>query len=886
MCRLNPGKGLSMKKIGRHRTYLFLVMALVAISSPVVGATVVVGSSEGGGTFTFEPGVPYELALSRAERIWEIHYRVSFTVRRGEPVHGEVDIICNVKKVSGPLVIDFAGERVVSVSDGSVDLPYSFRDEHIIIDTEHLKTGRNFFNIAFISHEGPLHREERYLYTLFVPDRARFVFPCFDQPNLKARFTLSLDIPLGWKAVSNTSVSDERIAGGRRIVTFNETPPLSTYFVSFAAGEFSVERGSREGRSMHLYHLERDTTKVNRNVEEIFDLHAEALSWMEAYTGIEYPFGKFDIVVIPSFTYSGMEHPGAILYRSERLFLEESATEKDRLRRASVISHETAHMWFGDLVTMSWFDDVWLKEAFAQFMADRIIRPAFPDVDHQLLFVTSHYDPLYDIERTAGTHPIRQELDNLNEAGSLYGDIIYHKPPVMLNQLEVLMGEDALREGLRTYCTRYRFGNARWEDLITILDQMTEEDLEAWSHVWVMEAGRPVVSLHVDTAGDGTVEEMVLTQEDPQGRGRHWPQTFDLALCDGEREDVARIFMKSPRTVVPEARGKRYSFILSDASGEGLGCFRIDEGSISTLRESFPLCTDPLRRAVLVRTFRDNLLCGNITDPLLYMKYLMWSLEREGIEINVQTILNYIVEAFWSFIPERMREEYAGRIERMLLEKISSSTATSLKAACFRAFQSVVLTEGGVEILKNVWSGSREIAGLKFSERDYSGMALELATRSLPDWRDILDRQEERIENEEVKLRFQFVRPAASADEGERDSFFAGLADVGNRRREPWVLEALSYLHHPLRVEKSVKYILPSLELLEEIRRTGDIFFPRNWLEVTLRFHTADGAVAVVKRFLDSHPHYPEKLRLIILQAADLLFRANRIHNNLDLREG
>ena len=242
-----------------------------------------------------------------------------------------------------------------------------------------------------------------------------------------------------------------------------------------------------------MVHRETDAQKVARNRDAIFDLHAAALDWLERYTGIPYPFGKFDFFLVPAFQFGGMEHPGAVFYNAAALLLDESATQNQRLERASMIAHETAHMWFGDLVTMTWFTDVWMKEVFANFMAAKIVNPSFPDVNHDLRFLHAYYPLAYDVDRTAGTNAIRQPLDNLKDAGTLYGAIIYQKAPIVMRQLETLMGADAFRDGLREYLRAHQFGNASWPDLIALLDARTPADLATWSHAWVEERGRPIV---------------------------------------------------------------------------------------------------------------------------------------------------------------------------------------------------------------------------------------------------------------------------------------------------------------------------------------------------------------------------------------------------------
>src|SRR4029453_17136374 len=290
-----------------------------------------------------------------------------------------------------------------------------------------------------------------FMYTIFVPARAHLAFPCFDQPDLKAKWTLALDIPAGWQALANGAETARTEEGGRITLRFAETQPLSTYLFAFAAGKFSIETGERNGRTFRMFHRETDAAQVARNRDAALDLHATAIDWLEQYTGIKYPFGKFDFLLAPSFQFGGMEHAGAIFYNASGILLDPSATQNQKLGRASVIAHETAHMWFGDLVTMRLFNDVWMKEVFANFMAAKIVNPSFPEINHELRFLYAHYPAAYDVDRTPGTNAIRQPLENLSEGGSLYGAIIYQKAPIVMRQLEQMVGEDGLREGLREY---------------------------------------------------------------------------------------------------------------------------------------------------------------------------------------------------------------------------------------------------------------------------------------------------------------------------------------------------------------------------------------------------------------------------------------------------
>ena len=288
-----------------------------------------------------------------------------------------------------------------------------------------------------------------------------------------------------------------------------------------------------------MFHRETDAAKVARNRDAIFDLHAASLEWLERYTGIAYPFGKFDFLLVPSFQFGGMEHAGAIFYNAAGLLLDQSATQNQLLGRASVIAHETSHMWFGDLVTMRWFNDVWMKEVFANFMAAKIVNPSFPEINHELRFLLTYYPAAYEVDRTAGTNAIRQRLDNLDEAGTLYGAIIYQKAPIVMRQLEMILGEDGFRDGLREYLGAHSFANATWADLIRVLDARTPEDLETWSHAWIEEAGRPVITTDLRVE-DGRIARLALVQRDPAPRrGLVWTERMQMAL--GYDDEIRRI---------------------------------------------------------------------------------------------------------------------------------------------------------------------------------------------------------------------------------------------------------------------------------------------------------------------------------------------------------
>jgi aminopeptidase N len=830
-----------------------------------------------------DAGVPLTLAEDRARRIADLRYAMHFTVpdAKDEPVSGTVTLRFGLADASRPLALDFAGPpgSIRSVRAQGQPVTPTVDREHVIMPAASLREGENEITLAFESSDLALNRSPEFMYTLFVPARARLAFPCFDQPDLKARYTLSLEVPRGWEALANGAETARREGQESVMLSFAETRPLPTYLVAFAAGRFSVERAERNGRRFRMLHRETDPQKVARNRDAVFDLHASALAWLEKYTGIAYPFEKFDFLLVPSFQFGGMEHPGAIFYNAARLLLDPSATQNQKLGRASLIAHETAHMWFGDLVTMRWFDDVWMKEVFANFMAAKIVNPSFPGINHDLRFLYAHYPAAYDVDRTAGTNPIRQRLDNLNEAGSLYGAIIYEKAPIVMRQLEMIVTPDGLRDGLREYLRRYAYGNAAWPDLIRLLDGRAADDLEAWSRTWVQEGGRPIVTT-TERRMDGGAFVSSYVQKDPvAGRSLIWPQRVTLALGFPGRVVMspARIDRAEVTVSALHVGGLgALLYLLPTGGGLAYGEFVLDEKSRGYLMEHLHEIPDPLTRGAALVTLWEEMLGGRVTTAAMF-DTIVTALPAESDELTVERLLSYAQEAFWKFLPPRDRDARAAGFERILRAGLAAAKTQSLTAAWFNTLRDSATTPATRAWLERVWRGTERVPGLTLVEQDYITLALELAVREPPAWQRILDEQQARIKNPDRRAQFAFVAPALSADPAVRDAFFESLHEVKNRGREAWVLQGLTYLHHPLRCATAERHIGPSLELLREIQRTGDIFFPKRWMDATLSGHQSASAAHKVRAFLEKLPQdYPERLRRIIQSSADDLFRASR----------
>ncbi len=820
-------------------------------------------------------GVSKELAELRSSFIKEITYQLKFDipVLKSSAIKANELLSFILLEDKYPLQLDFKGleSQILKVEVNGKFVETNYQKEHLIIPAAPLIKGKNKITIAFIAGNAALNRNDDYLYTLFVPDRARTCFPCFDQPDLKATYKLSLIIPEKWEAISNGSLVASTLKEGRSTCDFTISDKISTYLFSFTAGKFKTVQQNVNQKSTQFLYRETDSAKIHLSIDSVYEEHRNAVDFLAKWTTIPYPFQKIGFVAIPDFQFGGMEHPGAVQYQAATLFLDATATKSQFISRANLIYHETAHMWFGDLVSIKWFNDVWTKEVFANFMADKVSESLNGKAAFDHKFLIDHFPAAYSIDRTIGANPIRQQLNNLNEAGSLYGNIIYHKAPIMMRQLELLMGKEKFQSGMREYLKKFAYSNASWPDLINILNKYAPIDLLAWNKVWVNDNGRPKISDQLEFNND-KISRLTISQKPEYGEGSVWPQSFKISLFYDDHVKELPVNLSGKTIDVKAAIGlDKPKFIIYNSGGEGYGVWPID---LSVLNQTNQI-SSPLIRASFYISAYENMLNQEFINSKILLNYFMGQLLKETDELNLKLLTGYIGNIFWVFNNTTSRETLAPGLENQIWQAIEKQDLSNNKKNILKLYQNIFLGDEAYNKLYQIWKTQTAPDGIKLSEDDYTALALSLKLRKNDE--NILSEQLQRIKNPDRKKRFEFIIPALSADVKVRDQFFESLTDHKNREKESNVLAALNYLHHPLQQATSIKYLKQSLNLLEEIQVTGDIFFPQSWLQATFSDYQSSDALKIATDFLESYPQYPAKLKAKILQAIDQLKRTQKI---------
>lgn len=825
-----------------------------------------------------ESGVSYELAQLRKNTLSSIKYELNLQIpeNKSERISGTEVLSFHYKKQNEtPLSIDFKEEAasLISVSVNGQSMKPVLENEHIIIDEKYLKSGFNQINFTFLAGNSALNRRDGYLYTLFVPDRARTMFPCFDQPNLKANYSLTLTIPEKWNAIANGELKNTTLQQGKKLIHFKESDLIPTYLFSFAAGDFKTFTEKIDLQDSKILYRETDSVKIKNSMDSIFSLYRNSLDYFTKWTNIPHPFQKHGMVAVPDFQFGGMEHPGAILFQNSTLFLDKNATQNQLNNRSNLIAHEVAHLWFGDMVTMDWFNDVWMKEVFANFMADKSTGAASDKTVYDLKFLTTHFPAAYSVDRTLGANPIRQVLDNLQNAGMMYGPIIYNKAPIMMRQLELLIGEENFRKGIGEYLKKYAYSNATWPDLIDILDKHTKEDLQSWNKVWVNDPGRPVVDYNIQYKGD-KIETFTVSQHPEYGKEQKaWPQEFQVSLFYPGSVEKVDVKLSGAQKEIPELKGKsKPLFVLQNSSGIGYGVFGIDKSAMS----EFSIVKDPINRASAYISLYENMLGGTGASPQELLNFFTGQLQSESAELNLRLITGYISAIYWSFLQENKRTKVSEDLESTIWKALQVQTAKNNKKILFDCYQGIFQSSKAYDNLYAIWKSQTPPQDVSLNDEDFTNLALALSVRN-NDNNTLLQEQLTRIKNPDRINRFKIIMKAASSDKNIRDEFFNGLSEKQNRSNESAVGAALTYLHHPLRQQTSVNYVPKTLELLQEIQKTGDIFFPDNWLRSTLGAYQNPKALDMVNQFLLQNPNYNPILRNKILQASDNLKRAQKL---------
>ncbi|CAL9295054.1 MULTISPECIES: aminopeptidase N [Streptomyces] len=607
------------------------------------------------------------------------------------------------------------------VFDGSrIVLEDLAADNELVVDAQcaYSRTGEGLHR--FVDPEDG----EVYLYTQYEPADSRRVFANFEQPNLKAPFRFEVRAPEEWTVWSNGA--GERVDGVWR---FAETKPISTYITCVVAGPYhyvtdSYERVLEDGTRLEipLGAMCRKGLAPHFDADDVFLITKQGLDFFHDRFDFPYPFGKYDQAFVPEYNLGAMENPGMVTFREEYIF-RGKVTRASYEGRANTVLHEMAHMWFGDLVTMEWWDDLWLKESFADFMGAFANVGATRFKDAWITFANRRKAWAYRADQLPSTHPITADIRDLQDAKLNFDGITYAKGASVLKQLVAYVGQDAFLEGSRRYFKRHAYGNTRLGDLLSVLEETSGRDMASWARSWLQTAGVNSLTPQVLLSASGTVDELAVVQEAAESHPELRPHRVAVGLyrrtAEGALERYARaeVDVDGPRTVVAELAGAEAPELVLVNDDDLTYCkTRFDATSLATLREHLGALTDPLARALcwsaLWNMTRDALL------PARDFIALVLRFAGRESDIGVLQMLHAWAGSALVHYVAPDRREAAGRLlgEGALRELREAEPGGEQQLAWARFFASVASGEGELRLLRGLLEGTEKIDGLEVDQ--------------------------------------------------------------------------------------------------------------------------------------------------------------------------
>ena len=668
-------------------------------------------------------------AKDRAEHLYVNSYAVTLDVTKGEETFyskSEVSFTCN--KPGYATFIDAVGRSVISatLNGAAVDVS-GFDGESIFI------TNLAADNVLVIELEAEYSKSgeglqrsvdpadgEVYLYSQGETAHIRNMFACFDQPSLKATFTLTVTTPGHWEAVSNNPVESKAVKGELVEWKFKTTPRIPTYLDALIAGPYAsvhdVYKGEKE---IPLGIYCRKSMMQYLDPEDIFLITKQGFEYFEKVFGLAYPFEKYDQIAVVDFNFGAMENAGAVTFREEVLVFRSHMPDKAYLSRANTILHEMAHMWFGDMVTMFWWDDLWLNESFAEWASYLALSESTRFNGAWTEFNSARKNWAYRQDQLSSTHPIIADMVDMEAVNANFDGITYAKGASVLHQLVAHVGRPQFIAGLQKYFAKHAWGNTTLNDLLVELESASGRKLDAWVNTWLQTAGVNTLRPQLEIAGD-TYTSVVISQEVPlvpAGSKELRPHRLAVGLYDisgdslNRRKSVELDVVGASTTVAELAGEKVADLLLINDRDLSYAKLRFDDRSIATLKKYLGRLNDPLARALSWAAIWDMHRDAQISSSD-FIEVALSGLAGENDDAIVNIVIGQLGTSVEGYASDANRNKYREKLAAGFWNLMQASApASDLQLLYSRAFAANAHTPEQIKNVRGLLNG--EVKGLK-----------------------------------------------------------------------------------------------------------------------------------------------------------------------------
>ncbi len=733
-------------------------------------------------------------AEARAARVSKVAYAIALDLTRGASTYrGDVAITFQATG-SEPLFLDFTGKRIDLLEVNGVAVPEpEWTGYRLTIDGASLRPD-NAVRVVYendYDHTGDgLHQfvdpedGEEYLYTNFEPYNAHRLFPGFDQPDIKAEYLLTVKAPTEWVLIANSADYMHRtLEDGRRETTFQRTKRISTYLFALIAGPFEVFRDTHNGVDLGFFARKSLAPHVDR--DELFEVTKQGLTFYGDFFDYPYPFGKYDQVFVPEFNAGAMENVAAVTH-SERMVFRDPPTETQREGRAEVILHEMAHMWFGDLVTMKWWNDLWLNESFATYMAYLSMDEATRFTTSWQAFNSGMKNWAYRQDQLITTHPIAGQVADTDATFQNFDGITYGKGASVIKQLVAAMGIEGFRAGMRGYFKKHEYSNTTLSEWLDALGEGVGHDLHGWAALWLETPSLNTIAAHIEADG-ARIASLSLTQSAPADYPTLRPHRMDIALV--REEGGALVIDEVPAHIdgataeVPEAIGRPLpDFVFPNHHDHDFTKIALDERSLAFLRANLDRIEDPLLRQLIWQTLW-NMVRDQQLKSTDYLDLAGPKVSAETDHELVETILGTMSAAISRYVPEAQKAEAAHRFFVLALDALKAASDPNLQITWARTAIAVAITPEDARTICDLADGAIHVPGLTVDQDMRWSVALRSVAYGLPGATERVEAETARDRSDRGQralLRIETAPPSAEVKAAAWEKFQTGPSSYGS----------------------------------------------------------------------------------------------------------
>jgi aminopeptidase N len=613
-----------------------------------------------------------------------------------------------------------------------------------------------------------------YLYSNLEPFSAHRLFPCFDQPDIKATYRMLVTAPRAWHVVASEAAREiAPLPEGRRLHEFPRSTGFSTYLFSLIAGPYVRVESAHAGTPMGLYGRASMQPELERGAEEIFEITAQGMDYYADLFGRRYPFGKYDQLFVPEFNAGAMENVAAVTFHDSFLF-RDPPTHGQRLIRGEVILHELAHMWFGDLVTMRWWDDLWLNETFATYLSYRCLADATRFDDAWLVFNGRMRPAAYRQDQLVTTHPVAASVAHTDQAVGNFDAITYEKGAAVIKQLVAALGDVAFRRGLQAYIERHAWGNATLADFLGALGEAGGQPLDDWAQLWLQTPSLNTIGARWSQC-DGRIQSLELRQTSAPGYATLRPHATTIGIVSaGASQELALetipVTIDAEQQAVPEAVGRPAVFVYPNHGDYDYALAELDQASLDFVLERMPELPDPLLRQQVWSTLWEMVRSASLRSTE-YLESVRQFAPRETDRSLVQSIMDRATVAQRRYVPDAERVGSAASLTAAAMGAFRGAVDDDLRLVWVRTAANLAATPADITELLDLVDGHWSVVGFEPDQQLRWTLAVKAAAFGL-------DGAGERIADE---------RERDASDRGQRAAIRAEVSRPdGDAKRTAW----------------------------------------------------------------------------------------------------